>query len=340
MISVGKNIQSSSDKLQKVDIEYIIDRIRSPKTEIKNRLKHLRIVHDIDAKEYNRLKRELPYFTCGIFQPPFRRTENFAYSEFFIVDIDHIHDNGYDIYNIKDKICHDRRVMVAFLSPSMNGLKVIFKLRERCYDAELYRIFYKRFIDQWGTELGIGLLIDKRTSDVTRACFISHDENAFFNSNAESIDINEWIAHDNPSELFESLKDIRKEYAEENDAESKYVDSTDPDDETIDKIKETLSLKRQKVVRKKTDVYVPDEVSRIITHLKEYVTEYGIEMYESMDIQYGMKLRFRLGAKKAEINLFFGKRGYTVVKCPRNGTSVELNDICGELTQLFLNELS
>ena len=42
----------------------------------------------------------------------------------------------------------------------------------------------------------------------------------------------------------------------------------------------------------------------------------------------------KLGTKLAEINLFYGKKGFSVIKSPRTGTNVELN----ELTMMLIKE--
>ena len=81
----------------------------------------------------------------------------------------------------------------------------------------------------------------------------------------------------------------------------------------------------------KATVYVPKELDMIIN---------GLEVESVSNIQYGKNIRVRLGLRKAEVNLFFGKRGFTVVECPRTGTNTELNQLCGELVRTHLNRLT
>ena len=57
-----------------------------------------------------------------------------------------------------------------------------------------------------------------------------------------------------------------------------------------------------------------------------------------MDINYGKKLQLSLGRRSAELNLFYGKRGFTVVQSPKRGTSSELNQTAAELVECYLNE--
>lgn len=42
--------------------------------------------------------------------------------------------------------------------------------------------------------------------------------------------------------------------------------------------------------------------------------------------------------KQAEINLFFGKKGFSVVQSPRTGTNAELNQLMADLIIGMINE--
>ena len=90
MLLFGTNIQSAADELKKVQEEYLYNSLRNPKPTIAATIQQLRIVYSMDTKAYVQLKRRLPYFVCGQFNPPFRRKENFAYTESFILDFDHL----------------------------------------------------------------------------------------------------------------------------------------------------------------------------------------------------------------------------------------------------------
>ena len=81
MLSVGKNIASSADALAKMPVDYLYHSLRNPKPEISARVRQLRIVRHLDEKQYGLLKRTLPYVVCGMFNPPYRSINNFAYTE-------------------------------------------------------------------------------------------------------------------------------------------------------------------------------------------------------------------------------------------------------------------
>ena len=84
---------------------------------------------------------------------------------------------------------------------------------------------------------------------------------------------------------------------------------------------------------------MPDQLNMIIDDLVAYIQETGLWVSEVIDIQYGKKIRISMGTKLAEINVFFGKRGFSVVKSPRNGTNADLNDVTAQLIQSFIYQL-
>lgn len=56
MLQAGKNITTAGDTLQKVPVEYLYNAIKKPKPDVANRIKQLRIVRNIDTKQYAMLK--------------------------------------------------------------------------------------------------------------------------------------------------------------------------------------------------------------------------------------------------------------------------------------------
>lgn len=337
MLSVGSNIISSADALNKVKVDYLYHSLRNPKPEIVSRMNKLRIIRNLDTKQYSMQKRQLPYVVCGMFNPPYRRTENFAYTEYFILDIDHIYDKGLDIAAIKERLKADPRVMLCFLSPSEDGLKVLFHLKERCYDAGLYSLFYKAFLKDFSMHYGLEQAIDERTCDVCRACFISIDADAYYNPDAETVDMNFYLPKDDVSMLFDLKASLAKEAKEQASSAEKEERSMDPDADVMQRVKALLNPKA--AAKQKPAPYVPQRLDDIMDELKHYVEETGVQLYEVQDIQYGKKLRFRMGQKLAEVNLFYGKRGFSVVQTPRGGTSAELNELMVQLVNGFIGTI-
>lgn len=334
MIMFGNNIQSAGDPLKKIEETELYQLIVHPEPFVEAKVRQLRVAYQIAPKQYNEQKRTLPYVVCGIFNPPYRNTENFGYTECFIVDIDHLSEKGLTVDAVKARIRDDQRILIAFTSPSEDGVKVMFRLRERCYDSGLYSIFYKEFLRRFSEQYQLEQVADRSTSDVTRACFLSHDGEAYFNADCEPVDMGLYVQPSDPLAMFDLMAKQKKEEK----ALPKDVVSTvpsDPDKEIIERIKQRLHP-NSRVVRKRPDAFVPEQLNAIIEDLEAYIQDTGLVVAEIIDIQYGKKLRIRMGMKHAEINLFFGKKGFSVVKSPRSGTNVELNDVTAQLIQSFI----
>ena len=156
MLSAALNIKDVKEALRKVPVRNLYDAVRSPREATCALLRQLKVVRQINPTQYAMLKQQLPYFVCASFNPPFRRTENFAFTEYFIVDIDHISEKGLVVSDLRRTITTDTRTMMCFLSPGGDGLKVLFRLSERCFDAGLYKVFYKVFLDRFSHQYDLG----------------------------------------------------------------------------------------------------------------------------------------------------------------------------------------
>ncbi len=333
----GSNIQSPADQLRKVQESYLSHSLVNPKPGLLSAVQQLRIVYSIDATRYAQLKRRLPYIVCGMFNPPFRRTENFAYTESFILDLDHLSAKKIDCKALRAKIVTDSRVMMCFASPSMDGLKVMFRLKERCYDSGLYKLFYKAFAASFAQSLNIDQVVDASTSDVTRACFVSVDADAYYNDAADRIDLNAFIHADDPSSIFDLKKQQEKE---EKQQEKDLPHDPQPKDPTSDIMSKIRSTLKPKAAIAKPEVCVPAQLNDIIGPVCDKINATGIEVTQVTNIQYAKKIRCKLGLRQGEFNLFYGKRGYSVVESPRRGTDGELNRLVVDITRAFLADMS
>lgn len=336
MLMFGLNIQSPADKLQPMVVKNIFEMIRKPDSDFISKVKQLRIIRQLDLKQYTAMKKTLPYFVCASFNLPFRRTENFASTDLFVIDIDHISDRGLNIQSLRHKIQNDERVMLCYISLGGDGLKVMFKLNDKCYDAGMYSLFYKIFLRSFSDEYGLHQVTDSRTSDVTRACFISYDEDAYYNENAIPVKIGSYLECDNIQKLFDNKRYIEKYENEVLRSKEKSVMNSGPNEIALNYIKQTLA-DRSSVSNKKTmPVFVPQVLIEAISGIKLSIEKTGIIVEEIIDIQYGKKLRVKLGTLWGEINIFYGKRGFSVVQSPQKGTSVKLNQITADIVNAHL----
>lgn len=333
MIYAGTNVTHVDDKLTKVTLDYLYHAIKEPKADMQAKLRQLRIVRSLDPKRYAACKRELPYLVCGCFHPPVRNKEYFVYTEYFFVDIDHIEEKGLSMNELRRTIEADPRVVMSFVSPSNDGLKVLFRLKEKCHDSGIYSAFYKQFVRDFSLQYALEQVVDGRTSDVSRACFFSHDPMVYYNKDAEGVDVNQYVDTVNNSLFGKEETVVPKK--EKTSAEVVVKTDKEPDADAISNIKQILKLKSAPQPAK--NVFVPEQLNEIIDGLIAYVEDAGLKVTEIININYGKKIRAVVGMKQAEINLFYGKRGFSVVISPRCGTDMELNELAAKLiTTYFL----
>jgi tetratricopeptide (TPR) repeat protein len=336
-MQIGKSITQKDDLLTSIEPQQVFEWIKQPEENIRTKIERLRLVKTIDKNQYGLLKRQLPYLVCGIFNPPYRRIENFGYTECFIVDIDHIAEKGLYINSLREKLTSDSRTMLCFLSPGEDGLKILFRLKEKCSDAGRYSLFYKTFIQVLAQQYNFEQVLDKSTSDVSRACFMSYDPEIFFNPLAEPVDMKDFVDFNNPFAIKELENALKNENKNNPEAKTEKPEKPAPDNEAIAFIKERLQAK-SRIPRNKPQVYVPDQLEMILERLLQHIAESGVQVEEVVNIQYGKKFKFCAGPAQAEVNLFFGKRGFSVVKSPRQGTSDELNELMTSYIKTFIDD--
>jgi len=329
MISFGKNIRQPSDPLNKLSIETAVQKIKHPKAEWISFIDQLRTVATINSKKYRELKVQLPYFVAAVFNPGFRRAENFAYTEYFILDIDHLNEKELSAMFLMEKFSKDNRILLAFRSPSNQGIKIFFRLSDKCYDKGKYALFYRAFAQKFSAEYNLNQYIDKKTSDVSRACFYSYDFHAHYNPRAEKISIPSIINFENELEIHEIENKIKTE-AKEKTGKSNHDDLKQVlPGHLLQQIRETLNPVLK--VKKEKKIFVPAELDAILDDIKNEVSKHGITMQSVRNINYGKQFKFELDKYWAEINLFYGKKGYTIIKTTKSGSNEELAGIVHDI---------
>ena len=337
MISAGSNIQAAADPLNRVELNYLYDSLINPKPTIESKIRQLRIVRQMDPSLYVKAKKTLPYFVCAVFNPSVRKTENFAYTEYFVVDIDNLSGKQMNLEEVRSRIELDSRVVMSFVSPGEDGLKIMFRLKERCYDAGLYKVFYKEFVRQFSQQYHLEQVVDARTCDVCRACFVSIDADAFFHPDAETVDMKAILPKDNPMELFD-VKAVQDKETKEQEKQEKSASPSEPEDDILNKIKDQLNLRRAQKTVPKHAAYVPERLNAMMEGIKAHIEDHGITVYEVVDIQYGKKVKCQLGSRLSELNIFYGKHGFSVVQSTKNVLSTELNEVLAELVTAFIDD--
>ncbi len=335
MLQYGIKITQPDDPLKKISLERLFQGVSRPKEGFRKQIHRLRLVRTMDSKQYSRLKKDLPYFVCGHFHPAIRRRENFSVIRHFMIDLDHFEQAEKDREELARQLQQDERLLLLFTSPGGDGLKLMFRLSEDCHDAGLYTLFYKAFVQLLTAQYHLEQVIDLRTHDVTRACFMSADPQAYFNPDARPIVLKEVFDPLDPDarrRLSEERKEL-KEKAPKRPSPKKEALS----DEVLQEIKTKLNPHFKP--RKKREAFVPPELDSIMPQVESRLKEMKMEIAFTEPIHYGKKLRIAAGTHWAEVNVFFGKRGFSIVKTTKTGSNNELADMAHQLLyELLIGE--
>ena len=332
MISLGRNITQLGDPLTKISLKSLADKIRNPNQRFIDFIEQLRRVQSIDQKKYRQLKIKLPYVVAATFNPNIRKIAHFAHTSFFILDIDHLSEKEISIEPLIEKLKNDDRIALLFRSPSNDGLKVFFQVNEVFYDQGKYSLFYRIFAEKFAVEYNLMQVVDKKTSDVSRACFVSYDADVWYNSANEKIVVASYINFEDELQIFDANK-MLKEKEKENKEGGFVIDSSglsqDLPEDIIGSIREKLNPKIKQ--KREKQIYIPEELNTIIDLIATALNQYKIEIVEVKNIHYGKQFLLKLQHHIAEINVFYGKRGFTIVKSNKSICNAELVDVAHDI---------
>lgn len=329
MMSIGYHIRQANDPLHNISVENLAHRIKKPDQKFIDYIHQLRTVGALDQKAYREMKTRLPYVVAATFQPSYRKIEHFAKTSFFIIDLDHLADKEVDSKLLFAKICNDPRTALCFASPSGDGLKVFLKLEEPFYDAGKYSIFYKLFVGQYANEFAVQQVVDKVTSDVSRACFVSYDPEVYYNANAVGISTSKFIDFDNHLQMNELLSGLQQETNTANPVPPTENIKQDLPSDILQQIRERLNpILKEKRERK---IFVPAELEAILPEITAHLLLYDMEIESVKNIHFGKQIKVKMQHWWGEVNIFYGKKGYSVVKSTKSGSSEKLTDIASEV---------
>lgn len=342
MIQVGKNISQQNDALQPVSIDRVYKGLINPNSDLAKQLVLLRQLQTIDTNQYRKQKTNLPYLVCAQFYPNFRKKENFASTEYFILDLDHLYQFDINIEVLKNKLKQEEQMLLLFISPSNDGLKAVFKLASKITDAAYYSLFYKLFAAHFANKYQLQGVVDLKTSDVSRCCFMSHDPEAYFNPEAKVVDATLYMENEDINALDFLKSEVKKSEKEAKVAFDAAEIFSVPAAKTVvtDTILQDIKMRMNpnRPLKLAKNHYQPQELESVLDGLKKYLEEHLIQIVAINPISYGKQIQIQAKTKKAEVNLFFGKKGFTVVKTTKTGTCPELATLAHTIiTDYFIN---
>ncbi len=345
-LSFGLAITSPADALQSLSLAGIFALVTTDAA-LKTTTERLRKLALLDREAARMLKTRLPYVVGSVFDPggaaagPVRRTEAFREARYFVLDVDHCQlADG----QIPDVLRADASVALAFVSPSGEGVKVLFRLLDPCTDPKAFSAAYRHFASDFGTRHRWAAGIDLRTSDVTRACFLAHDPHAYHNPDAFPVDWRAWRHADDEDGLLPGLTDtMTSDGAPTDRAGAGTLLTRKPlAERPIDDLAYGAVLKQinpNAPVRRERQMTIPDALREMEPVVGNLCRQLNWDLRAVEPLNYGLKFCIRHGLRSAEVSVYWGKRGYSVVKSPKTGTDPALNDLLyGQLFGLLFVE--
>ncbi|OPC00745.1 hypothetical protein BAS10_00470 [Elizabethkingia meningoseptica] len=154
----------------------------------KNEIQRIRtFLNDGEVESAKKEKNELLAFTTtGIFHNKrSRKSENLIkYNGLVVLDIDKLknHDEVDKVFN---KAILVEETKMVFRSPSGLGIKIIVETNNT--NPNLHTTVYKKVVEYYQKELEVEF--DTQTCDIARLCFVSYDENAYWNLESKILEI-------------------------------------------------------------------------------------------------------------------------------------------------------
>ena len=172
----------------------------------------------LELKEKKNFKSShFPYTTfCGEFSE--RAESKLIYpSNLFSIDLDHL---GVNLNEVKLRMVNDTKLnpFLLFTSPSGDGLKVIIGINyseiESANNERVSKVVWQavnQYFCQKYSELfkpnAKGIIIDAACKDLSRACFLCHDADAYYNENNSSLLGQEFIEEMMPKGMDVAIPD-------------------------------------------------------------------------------------------------------------------------------------
>ena len=271
----------------------------------------IRRVAALDKRAFDTAKLSLPYLTGAAFEEGIRQTERFVAIHYLVLDFDDCLHSPAQSKQLQERIARQESVWLMFVSPSGRGLKVWFRLQEPCTDAALYKAVYQAFASDFADGISLIGSIDTRTCDVTRVCFVVHDPAAYHNPSAVPLDWPKWAAQQPNDVPAPKPKD----------------QTTRPplDAVAYEHIRQTLNPRA--VAKAKPPALVPALLQALQEQLVALLTQQGLVVEQVIPLPYGLKFCCVQHLRRAEVSVFYGKRGFSIVKTPKTGTDVPLTDV-------------
>lgn len=171
-------VLKNSEKVRHREPAAIVEEIRADP-----RLRDLVVrVRNASDETQDQIKKTLPLV---LWSGTFRKRDDESletYSGLICFDFDDVPDPR----AIRDKLAKYPSVFAAFISPTGTGVKAVVRVESK---SEFHSIVERAIAKRLGTDLGH--TADPKAMGISRACFLSHDPDAYLNTDAVPFDLSQ-----------------------------------------------------------------------------------------------------------------------------------------------------
>lgn len=317
-ISFGQSLLQTGSTLHLQSLSEIYQMIVTSNSDMANLSSRIRKLYSINVEAYQAMKKKLPYICASEFTYGQRKKSAFVNSHGWLVDIDKIDSPSKQIELLTQLQAYPGIVLI-YQSPSGTGIKCLVKLEAPISNAIESETAFKNYMLEMAEQLNISDFIDFKTYDVTRVSFLCIDENAWVNFDKKGIVAASYLPE---VTLLPWDEEVKNSGGEKNQLS----------DDIYAKIREKLNPNGPKPKAKNVVFNVPEPLWEVLPYITEQVGLLDLQL-EHRTIAYGLKLTFKYKHQFADVNLFFGKRGFTIVQTPTKGSHPELLEIGKNIIQ-------
>jgi hypothetical protein len=363
----ASNLTDVNSALQPLDLGEVVLRIRTD-VNLRDEIARLRKVKSLDVDAFRRLKTRLPIVCCGEFRDGLRRTANFERIGAFVLDVDHYSSDVAALSDLRARLTQaDDRIAMAFVSPGGDGLKLLFVMDSVCEDTKRFSDFYKAFAYEFGDRHGLTAYIDFRTADATRVCFLSYDADCYHDPLSSLVCWGAYLPEATQSLFVGAVGGVasgqdHERAAAVHQAASAFgvgvalpsvfgqgggvslpkvaplplAEQPNRSHAIRPDVYKELLVKLETKARSNPlvqAVFVPEVLEHVMSPIAAGLAVEQIAVTFVRSIQFGKQLDLRCGADTAALNVYYGKRGFSVVVVPRQQSNGSFGDLCQFLVE-------
>ncbi len=342
----ARGFSAQAQTLQALSPEALCHKIQQGEDGLAAQIKLLRTLVRTDPAAYQQRKRFLPYFMASHFLAGIRKIDHLKAAYGWVLDLDQAYESEAQFSALKERLWRDPRVWLLYVSPSGRGLKLLFRFAEPLTGSKPFSDAYQAFARQWARQYDLASWVDYKTHDATRVSFLSHDPDLRYRPEPLLLHPLSYLrlGESPPSliapDLLTGAQDPAADPANPEPPAPTLPEATpedpapedspgpDPSEEVWAQIKQTLGDPRPPRPRQ---VSLPPEIEALTPQIVAAAQDMGLTLKDTLDLNYGRKFVFGYQHLWAEVNVYHGKHGYSVVKSPKSGSHPGLRDLAHDL---------